>query len=318
MALNISALIKEVGRGSHGARALPADDARELFAAMLAGEVLDLELGALLIAYRIKGESLDELRGFMGALSSHSIRLTAPPGPLPVLLPSYNGARKLPNLTPLLALLLAREGVPVLVHGPSQTHGRITSASVFAELGIPVCESMDSISKALSHDRLAYAPVSVLAPGLNRLLETRARLGVRSSSHTLAKLLDPFSGNALRVVSVTHPDYLKRMREYLLAAGTPALLMRGSEGEPVAGPRRALSMECLHDGASIALASVEFSSEAELPESIEAAPTARWIQRALCAQVPIPQPLIRQCAWIASAARRRWPVPDMPPMAAAG
>jgi len=165
---------------------------------------------------------------------------------------------------------------------------------------------------------LAYAPVSILAPGLNRLLETRARLGVRSSSHTLAKLLDPFSGNALRVVSVTHPDYLKRMREYLLAAGTPALLMRGSEGEPVAGPRRALSVECLHDGTSIALASAEFSTEAELPESIEAGPTARWIQRALCAQVPIPQPLIRQCAWIASAAHQQWPVPDMPPMAAAG
>jgi anthranilate phosphoribosyltransferase len=229
-----------------------------------------------------------------------------------VLLPSYNGARKLPNLTPLLALLLAREGVPVLVHGPSQTHGRVTSADIFAELGIPVCDNADGIVGALTRDRLAHAPLSLLAPGLNRLLETRARLGVRSSSHTLAKLIDPFAGNALRVVSVTHPDYLKRMREYLLAAGSPAMLMRGSEGEPVAGPRRALAMDCLHDGTDLALNSAEFSPDAELPESIDAGATARWIRRALSAEVPVPLPMIRQCAWIASASRRQWSALDTP------
>lgn len=307
MALNIPGLIKEVGRGSHGARALRGEDAQALFAAMLDGDVPDLELGALLIAYRIKGESAEELHAFMRALAARTLPLDAPAGAMPVLLPSYNGARKLPNLTPLLALLLARKGVPVLVHGPGEAHGRVTSATIFAEMGIPACDSREAVAGALARERLAHAPVSLLAPGLNRLLATRSRLGVRSSSHTLAKLLDPFAGKALRVVSVTHPDYRVRMREFLLAAGTPGLLMRGSEGEPVAGPRRALTIECIHDGASYCLESGEFSPEAPLPASIKPGETADWIRQALEGKVPVPAPLRRQCDWIAACAMGEWP-----------
>lgn len=303
MTLNIAAIIKEVGRGPRGARDISGADAEILFNAMLEGSVPDLELGALLLAYRIKGESPEELQGFMCALAAHTMALDAPGGALPVLLPSYNGARKLPNLTPLLAMLLAREGVPVLVHGPLQAHGRVTSGALFAELGMPVCDQREAINKSLADKHLAYVPLATLAPGLERLLAARVRLGVRSSAHTLAKLLDPFCGRALRVVSVTHPDYQKRMGEFLCAAGTPAMLMRGSEGEPVAGPRRALTMECIREGTSISLSSAEFAADAALPASIETAATARWIERALAGEVPVPQTLLSQCEWIAAAAR---------------
>ena len=62
MALNIPGLIKEVGRGSHGARALCGEDAQALFAAMLDGEVPDLELGALLIATTFRAPATPVLR----------------------------------------------------------------------------------------------------------------------------------------------------------------------------------------------------------------------------------------------------------------
>jgi len=303
LSLNIPALIKEVGRGPHGSRDLSGADAEVLFAAMLDAQVPDMELGALLIAYRMKGESSAELQGFMRALDTRTLKLEAPAGPMPVVLPSYNGARKLPNLTPLLALLLAREGIPVLLHGPAEAHGRITSAAIFAALGMSSPGSCQAIEKALAETRCVYAPLAVLAPSLERLLATRARIGVRSSSHTLAKLLCPFSGMALRVVPVTHPDYQKRMREFLPASGMPALLMRGSEGEPVAGPRRALTMEYFAGSEHRSLSSKDYSSEAALPESLEVATTARWIERALAGAVDIPATLRQQCRWISQAAR---------------
>jgi len=56
--------IKEIGRGKDGARGLPLDQAKTLFSAILRGEVSDFELGAVLIALRVKGESHDELIGF--------------------------------------------------------------------------------------------------------------------------------------------------------------------------------------------------------------------------------------------------------------
>lgn len=180
MALNIPAIIKEVGRGAHGARDLPVADAQALYAAMLAGEVPELELGALLIAYRIKGESLGELQGFMQALGAHTLAFDAPAGPLPVLLPSYNGARKLPNLTPLVALLLAREGVPVLMHGPLQSHGRVTSAAVLAELGVPVCENPAAITRAPGASRMCRSPSSHPRPHPPRRPERQGRSPILS------------------------------------------------------------------------------------------------------------------------------------------
>jgi len=110
--------IKEIGRGPNGARALTPDDTHALYAAMLDGRVSDLELGAILLAYRVKGESADELAAMLAAAHASFTPIDVKHGAhQAVSIPSYNGARKQPNLVPLLALLLAREGVPVLVHG---------------------------------------------------------------------------------------------------------------------------------------------------------------------------------------------------------
>jgi anthranilate phosphoribosyltransferase len=57
--------IKEIGRGAEGARNLSRDDACQLYAAMLDGGVPDLELGAIILGLRVKGESLDEMLGFL-------------------------------------------------------------------------------------------------------------------------------------------------------------------------------------------------------------------------------------------------------------
>ena len=103
--MGISAYIKEIGRGKDGARSLNREQARDLMGQVLDGQVTDLELGAFAIAMRIKGESTDELAGFLEAVTERCLPLRAP-GPA-VVLPSYNGARKLPNLTPLLALMRA-------------------------------------------------------------------------------------------------------------------------------------------------------------------------------------------------------------------
>ncbi|MBC7857521.1 MAG: DNA-binding protein YbiB, partial [Burkholderiaceae bacterium] len=130
--------IKEIGRGKNGARDMSRADAEALYGAMLVGRVSEVELGAVLLAMRIKGESVDEIAGFLAAAEASFAPLAAPAGPYaPIVIPSYNGARKMANLTALLALLLAREGVPVLVHGPAEVHGRVTSTALFSELGIP-------------------------------------------------------------------------------------------------------------------------------------------------------------------------------------
>ena len=298
-------IIKEVGRGAHGARDLPEAEAERLFGAMLDGRVPDLELGAIWMAYRIKGESLGELTGFCRALMARLPGLAAPAGPMPVILPSYNGARRLPNMTPLLALMLARVGVPVLVHGIANAYGRVTTAAIFEALGISPCADSDAASSKLNSDRLAYLPLEVLVPGLSHLMNGRARIGVRSSAHTVAKLLDPFGGKALRVVPVTHPDYVRRMGEFLVAAGTPAVLLRGSEGEPYASPKRMPALQGFSKGEARELVP---QGESELPtegmpEAIDAQSTANWTREVLAGARPVPVPLQQQVKCLSAAAR---------------
>lgn len=294
--MNLSAIIKEVARGAHGAGDLAEPDAFSLYAAMLDGAVPDMEMGALLIAFRIKGESLAEMTGFHRALAGRTARLAAPEGKRVVLLPSYNGARKQPNLTPLLALMLARRGVPVLVHGVLEDYGRVTTAAILAALGVAPCASLAAAQAALNVGAVAFLTAEQLAPGLQRLLATRARLGLRSSSHSLVKLMDPFDGAGMRVVAVTHPDYLKRMGEFLVETRARALLMRGTEGEPVASTRRRQAIEYFHDGqASTLVAQGESGAAGPLP-ALDALATAEWIARALAGAIAIPAALLMQAA----------------------
>ena len=305
MEMNWGTLIKEIGRGAHGARDLGEEDAYRMFAAMLDGAVPELELGGIMIAMRIKGESVAELRGFQRAAVERMRRLVAPAGaPRPVVLPSYNGARRQPNLLPLLALLLARAGCPVLIHGVLDDFGRVTSAAILHELGIAPSRSAAEAEAALAAGRIAFLAVDAFAPGVALLLALRKRLGVRGSAHTLAKLLDPFAGRGLPVVSVTHPDYQIRMREYFAASGEDALLMRGSEGEPFANPRRQPQIELLRGGKSAVLVEQSEGGVPVLPAAIDANSTAEWTRQALARAQPVPEPLVRQLACCCYAAGR--------------
>src|SRR4051812_41152644 len=113
--MGISQYIKEIGRGKQGARPISREQAADLFGQVLDGSITDLELGAFCLAMRIKGETADEMAGFLDAPAAriHKVPVRAPAA---MVLPSYNGARRLPVLTPLLALLVARRGLPVVMH----------------------------------------------------------------------------------------------------------------------------------------------------------------------------------------------------------
>ena len=301
----LTRIIKEIGRGKNAARDLNRDDARALFAALLDGNVADLQLGAVLMALRIKGESLEELAGFLAACEASYPHLRAPAGTVPLVIPAYNGARQLPNLTPLLAHLVAREGVPVLVQGVLRDAGRVTTHEVLAAMGIGASASIAEAQTQLHTRRLAFISIDRLAPALARVLSLRRLMGVRSSGHTLAKMLQPFNGPAVRLVSVTHPDYVVRMREFFTLAdtnGANALLLRGAEGEAVAHPRREPAIDWL-DGKSVETWRADAEDNPPLPASRDALVTAEWINDALAGKHPVPAAIAHQAACCVKAAR---------------
>ncbi len=256
MALDLPALIKEIGRGARGARDLPRELAAQLFGAMLDGEVDELRLGAIVLALRVKGEAVDELLGFADALQPRCARLPVDGPRRLLLLPTLNGGRKLLNTMPLLALHLAAQGVPVLVHGRSDFgDARFDSFALLEALGHSLCGSVEQAAERIGQRGLAVLPTAALCPGLDRLMALRPRLGLRNSAHTLAKLIDPAPGRSLRVVAVTHGDFLERLTAALpqqtAADGGAALLLKGCEGEAYPHPRRPPSLQLFDAGQSL-------------------------------------------------------------------
>lgn len=298
--MSYAQFIKEIGRGAEGARDLPRDDAQQLYAAMLDGGVPDLEMGAIILGLRVKGESLDEMLGFLDAIDDRINKLDMPHGRVrPVALPTYNGARKEANLTPLLALLLQRFGVPVVVHGLLEGFGRVTTAHIFRELGVMPLASTTQAQIALEEKGLAFLPLSAMCPGIHNLLALRSRLGVRNSAHSLVKLINPFRGDAVMVAPATHPEFIDLMRDILAARGERGLLLRGTEGEPFANPKRRPRLEFIRNGGVDVLFEAEHESLRaipNLPEANDAVSTAKWIRRILDKQVPLPKPLANQLA----------------------
>lgn len=293
--------IKEIGRGKNGARSMTRLDACALYRAMLDGRVSDLELGGILLSMRIKGESVDEIAGFLEAAEASFAALQAPAGPYaPIVIPSYNGARKMANLTALLALLLARAGAPVLVHGVTLDPGRVTTAEVLAALGVPACDSHEQAQEAMARGEVAFMPITALAPRLAHMLSLRRILGVRNSTHTLVKIMQPFAGPALRLVSYTHPEYLEMLGEYFITAAPAgrgdAFLMRGTEGETVANANKAQQIDWFHGAERTVLVEKQLLVEQlpDLPLVRDAATTAAWIKQVLAGEIAVPPSIAEQ------------------------
>ena len=298
--MSIAHYIKEIGRGKEGARSLTREQAADLFGLVLDGAVSDLEIGAFCLSMRIKGETRDELMGFIDAAEARIDPEVAPykaAGKPVVVIPSYNGARKLPLLTPLLALLLEREGLSVLVHGMDEglkaVSGvqRVTSSNIFNQLALDAKTSAS----------VQYVSISKLSPPLKKLLDVRKVVGLRNSAHSVVKLINPFRQHAevrsILVSSYTHPEYAVSMNETLAGLGATALLLRGTEGEAVADPRRTPVMTGLILGEPVVFQEAQHGSVDALPllpTTTDAAITARYIQLVLAGEQSVPAPIALQ------------------------
>jgi anthranilate phosphoribosyltransferase len=333
---SLASLIKTVGRGAAGSRALTREQAREAFGLLLDGRASGAQAGAFLMALRMKGESLDELCGFLDA--SHE-RCMALASEVPVVvLPSANGARRLPLLTPLLGLLLARQGVRVLVHMPEPHPGeetrRLTTPALLATMGLPLAREPSAIVSTWARGEPAFATLGAICPGLQSVLDLRWVMGVRGPGHSIAKMLAPLARGvaSLRVVNHTHPEFGALMRAWAAQEHADAMLLRGLEGEPVADPRKPGAAAVMLGGVEqtdlsltaeaapatglvlpllgAALAAADTSEATSLRP--DAAPSARYTEAVLSGNEPLPLPLKRQldalvAACIRLAARRSTP-----------
>lgn len=233
------AVIKAVGTGPRGSRALTFDEARDAAAGLLAGEVSPVQAGAFLIAMRIKGETPAEVAGVAQALrdAARAVAPDPPSGGRPVVAcaGAYDGMLQAPHLSLAAAVLAAAAGARVVVHcggrlGPKRG---TTPGEVLVALGGPLRPQPPESLAMLERADVALVHAGAAIPGWDALAAIRDEIGLRGPLHTAEKLVDHLGATRF-VVGHTHSSYRERILGALSLLGARrAIAVRGIEGADV-------------------------------------------------------------------------------------
>lgn len=225
--------VRTLGKGKRGARGLTREEAREAMGLLLDGKVEDTQLGAFLMLLRHKEESAEELAGFTEAIRP---RLAAPAIQVDLDWPSYAGKKRHLPWYLLAAKALANSGVRIFMHGGgAHTAGRLYTEQLLALLEIPRCRDWPSVQHALDQQHLAYGYLGDWMPALQRMIDLRNTLGLRSPIHSLARVINPL-GARCGLQSIFHPGYQAVHREASRLLGDCAIVIKGEGGEIEANP----------------------------------------------------------------------------------
>ena len=225
--------VRILGKGKRGARNMTRAEAREAMGMVLDEKVEDTQLGAFLMLLRHKEESPDELAGFTEAVRE---RLNAPALAVDIDWPTYAGKKRHLPWYLLAAKCLAQNGVRVLMHGGgAHTAGRLYSEQLLGLLGIPLCRNWQAVGEALEQHNIAFIPLADWAPQLQRMIDLRNTLGLRSPIHSLARILNPL-GARCGLQSIFHPGYQAVHRDASGLLGDHAIVVKGDGGEVEINP----------------------------------------------------------------------------------
>lgn len=225
--------VRILGKGKRGARDLTREEAREAMGMLLDGQAEDTQLGAFLMLLRHKEESAEELAGFTEAVRE---RLHAPAIAVDIDWPTYAGKRRHLPWYLLAAKCLAQNDVRILMHGGgAHTAGRLYSEQLLDLLDIPRCDDWNAVGAALDSHHLAFMPLGTWMPGLQRMIDQRNILGLRSPIHSLARILNPL-GARCGLQSIFHPGYQANHREASRLLGDTSIVIKGEGGEIEVNP----------------------------------------------------------------------------------
>ncbi len=223
--------VRILGRGKSGSRSLSREEARLGFSMILRDEVEPLQLGAFLMLLRVKEETGAELAGFVEACRDVMVA-PAPDLAADLDWSSYAGKKHQHPWYLLALLLLAQAGYRVFLHGSAgHTPGRLYTEHAMRELGLPVAHDWGQVENQLQQEGLSYLSLEHFCEPLQRLLQLKPLLGLRSPVNTLTRMLNPLRAPC-SLQSIFHPAYAKLHQDADRMLEQPAaMVFKGESGE---------------------------------------------------------------------------------------
>jgi len=184
---------------------LTRDQARDVMDQVMAGEVTTGQLAGLLIALRAKGETVDEMTGFVESMRAHATPLEVPAGTIDTCGTGGDRAGTF-NISTAAALVAAGAGIPVAKHGNRAASSRCGSADVLEALGVDITLGADGVRRCIDAAGIGFCFAPSFHPAMRHAGPARRELGVRTVFNVLGPLANP-----------------GRVRRQALGVGAPAL-----------------------------------------------------------------------------------------------
>lgn len=169
---------------------LTADAAQQVMQEMISGTATQSQMGAFLTALRIKGESEDEVRGFVIAMRNACSRITAPPGAVDLCGTGGDGANTF-NISTAASFVVSAAGVPVAKHGNRSVSSRCGSADLLASMGIPFGLSPPLVQESLTKCNLGFMFAPVFHQSMKNVIGARKEIGLRTVFNLLGPMTNP-------------------------------------------------------------------------------------------------------------------------------
>ncbi len=212
-----------------GGASLTQDEAYEVFAAMMDGDVTPAQIGAFLMALRVRGETVDEITGGARVMRERALRVAAPDGAIDTCGTGGDGSGSY-NISTAVALVVASLGVPVAKHGNRALSSKSGSAEVLQALGVNIDLEAAVIERCLADAGITFMMAPRHHTATRHVAPVRVELGTRTIFNLLGPLSNP-AGAPHQLLGVFDGRWVRPMAEVLRNLGaTRVWVVHGEDG----------------------------------------------------------------------------------------
>ena len=225
MTVEFKSFIAKVATGA----ALSREEAAAAFEQMMSGEATPSQMGALLMALRVRGETVDEITGAVSVMRAKMLRVQAPPDAIDVVGTGGDASGSF-NISTCAALIVAGAGVPVAKHGNRALSSRSGAADVLSALGVNIDLTPDQIGLCIREAGIGFMFAPAHHPAMKNVGATRVELGTRTIFNLLGPLSNP-AGVRRQMIGVFSKHWTQPLAQVLKNLGAECVwVVHGSDG----------------------------------------------------------------------------------------
>jgi anthranilate phosphoribosyltransferase len=217
-----------IGRVATGAT-LSREEAASAFDSMMSGEATPSQMGGLLMALRVRGETVDEITGAVSAMRAKMMRVTAPPDAVDIVGTGGDGSGSV-NVSTCASFIVAGAGVPIAKHGNRALSSRSGAADVLASLGVKIDLAPEQVSRCVKEAGIGFMFAPAHHPAMKNVNPTRLELATRTIFNLLGPLSNP-AGVKRQMVGVFSRQWVQPLAQVLKNLGADSVwVVHGSDG----------------------------------------------------------------------------------------